>query len=92
LEFENRSLEQAREEFKVYSQEIAMFCILTTFNSVNHYSMVVYLVGIHQDYFKHGKESLENKILFRLNPNFEHSIGRGGCTIGQSFVHTLLDW
>ena len=79
---------------RISRQEVAMFffCFLTTFNSFNHYSMVVYPVGIHQDYFKRGKESLENKILFCLNPNFDHSIGRGGCIVGQSFVYALLDW
>ncbi len=84
LEFENRSLERAREIFKTSHQEVAMFHFLKTFNSFNHYSMVAYPVGIHQDYFKHGKESLENKILFCLNPNFHHSIGRGGCIVGKS--------
>ena len=70
FKFESRSLERAREEFKKSSQENAMFCFLTTFNSFNHDSMVAYPVGIHQDYFKPGKESLRNKILFCKTGNF----------------------
>ena len=74
LEFENRSLERVWEKFKTSSQEVAIIYFITTFNSFNHYSIVAYPVGIHQDYFKHRKESLENKILLCFNPNFDHSI------------------
>ena len=41
---------------------------------------------------EHGKESLENKVLFCLNPNFGKSVGRGGCLVGRSYVYALLDW
>ena len=92
LEFENKSLERARHVYKTSGHEEAMVCFLNTIKSFNHYSMMAYPVGIHQDYFKHGKESLENKILLCLNPNVHHSIGRGGCIVGRSFVYALLDW
>ena len=92
LQFENDSLAKARKEYRSANQEKAMFCFLDKFNSFNHYSMVAYPVGLHKDHFKHGKESLENKILFCLNPNFGESIGRGGCLVGCSYVYALLDW
>ncbi len=92
LLFENESLEKARKEYRSADQETAMFCFLEKFNGFNHYSMVAYPVGLHKDHFKHGKESLENKILFCLNPNFGESIGRGGCLVGRCYVYALLDW
>jgi hypothetical protein len=92
LQFENDSLAKARKEYRMANQEKAMFCFLDTFNSFNHYSMVAYPVGLHKDHFKHGKESLENKLLFCLNPNFGKSTGRGGCLVGRSYVYALLDW
>lgn len=70
LKFENRSLVQAKKEYSISNKEEAMLQFLSTFNSFKHYSMVAYPVGLHQDHFKHGKESLENKIVFCFNPNF----------------------
>ena len=92
LQFENVSLEEARKKYLQANGEEAMFRFLETFNSFNHYSMVAYPVGLHKDHFKHGKESLENKVLFCLNPNFGKSVGRGGCLVGRSYVYALLDW
>ena len=54
--------------------------------------MVAYLVGIHCDHFCCGKEHVENKILFCLNPNIGSGVGRGGCLVGNSYVYCLLDW
>jgi hypothetical protein len=92
LQFENVSLEEARKKYLQANGEEVMFPFLETFNSFNHYSMVAYPVGLHKDHFKHGKESLENKVLFCLNPNFGKSVGRGGCLVGRSYVYALLDW
>ena len=89
LLFENESLAKAQKEYRSADQETALFCFLEKFNSFNHYSMVAYPVGLHKDHFKHGKESLENKILFCLNPNFGKSTGRGGCLVGRSYVQFL---
>jgi hypothetical protein len=84
-------LAKARKEYGLANREEAMFCFLDTFNTFKHYSMVAYPVGLHKDHFKHGKESLENKLLFSLNPNFGKSTGRGGCLVGRSYVYALLD-
>lgn len=92
LKYENESLTIAREAFKQSPKDVAMYHFLSKFNSFNHYSMVAYPVGLNYDHFKHGKQSLENKRLFCLNPNLRTSIGRGGCIVGKSFVYALLDW
>jgi hypothetical protein len=92
LKYELASLEQARNVFKESDPGVAMYMFLRCFNSFNHYSMVAYPVGMHYDYFHRGKESLENKILFCLNPNFARGFGRGGCLVGSSYVYGLLDW
>ena len=49
LQFENDSLAKARKEYRSADQEKAMFCFLDKFNSFNHYSMVVYPVGLHKE-------------------------------------------
>jgi hypothetical protein len=92
LKFELVSLEHARKVFSNSPPEEAMFHFLCCFNSFNHYSMVAYPVGMHCDHFRHGKESLENKLLFCLNPNIGSGVGRGGCLVGSSYVYCLLDW
>ena len=86
MQFENDSLAKAWNEYRGADQEKAKFCFLDKINSFNHYSMVAYPVGIHQYYFKHGKESLENKILFCLNANFGRSTDRDDCLVGCSYV------
>ena len=58
----------------------------------NYYTLVAYPVAYHNDYFAHGRDSLENKTCFNydLKDNNKY-IGRGGS--GQNkFVLTLLDW
>jgi hypothetical protein len=92
LKFELASLESARTVFKNSHPDEAMYNFLCSFNSFNHYSMVAYPVGMHYDHFRHGKESLENKMLFCLKPNFGGGVGRGGCLVGTSYVYGLLDW
>ena len=54
--------------------------------------MVANPMGMYFDNFRHGKESLENKILFCLNPNLGHGVGRGGCLVGKTYVYGLFDW
>ena len=85
LKYEIVSLEQARKVFKESPPEEAMFMFLSCFNSFNHYSMVAYPAGMHCDHFHRRKESLENKMLFCLNPNFAKGVGRGGCLVGNSY-------
>ena len=92
LKYEIESLEQARKVFKESPPEVAMHKFLSCFNSFNHYSMVAYPVWMHCDHFQQRKESLENKILFCLNPNIAKGVGRGGCLVGNSYVYCLLDW
>ena len=92
LKFELASLESARKVFNKSHRDEAMYSFLCCFNSFNHYSMVAYPVGMHCDHFRHGKESLENKMLFCLKPNVGSSVGRGGCLVGSSYVYCLLDW
>ena len=92
LKYEVVSLKQARKVFKESHPEEAMYRFLTCFNSFNHYSMVAYPVGMNCDHFHHKKESLENKILFCLNPNIASGVGRDGCIVANSHVYCLLDW
>jgi hypothetical protein len=51
---------------------------------------------MHNDTFRDGAESLENKILMSVNDigcRQEHpGLGRGGCIMGTHFVYALLDW
>lgn len=44
------------------------------------YNMVVYSICMHCDHFKGGKESLENKLLFCMNPK-SITVGRGGWLV-----------
>ena len=92
LKFELVSLEHARRVFNNSPPEKAMYRFLCCFNSFNHYSMVAYPVGMHCDHFHDGKERLENKILFCLNPSIGSGVGRGGCLVGSSYVYCLLHW
>ena len=92
LKYELVSLEKARNVFKQSDPGVALYMFLRCFNSFNHFSMVAYPVGMHCDHFHRGKESLENKILFCLNPNKARVFGRGGCLVGSSYVYALLDW
>jgi len=92
LKYELVSLEQARNVFEQSDPGVALHMFLSHFNSFNHYSMVAYPIGMHCDHSHQRKESLENKILFCLNPNFARGFGRGGCLVGNSYVYCLLDW
>jgi hypothetical protein len=87
LKYELASLEQAMKVFKESHPEEALYRFLSCFNSFNHYSMVAYPVRMHCDHFHCGKESLENKILFCLNPNIASVAGRGGCLVCNSNVY-----
>ena len=58
--------------------------------------MVCHPVGIHNDHFKEGDESLENKILLSITndpgPGNHKLLGRGLHVLGNAFVYALLDW
>ena len=64
---------------------------IAAFNHLNHYSMVAYPIGMHEDHFHNG-ECLENKILFTLPRLKNGSLGRGGSLLEDRFVFALLDW
>ena len=67
---------------------------LAAFNTYHSYSMVCYPVGIHNDHFKDGDESLENKILMSIefDPSYDKGMGRGGSVMGSPLVYALLNW
>lgn len=91
LQYEYSSLLKAREAYEKAPEGNKMFHFLSKFNSFNKFSMVAYPVGMHYDYFKEGKESLENRILFCTKPK-KNSVGRGGSIVGSYYVYALLDW
>ena len=66
------------------------------FNKSHSYSMVCHPVGIHNDNFKEGDKSLENKILLSNDndpgPGNPKLLERGGHLMGNTFVNALLDW
>ena len=48
-------------------------------------------MGMHLDYFKKGKESLENKMLLCTEQR-ANMVGRVGCITGTNNIYALLDW
>jgi hypothetical protein len=58
--------------------------------------MVCYPVGMHNDTFRDGVESLKNKILMSTNDvgcrQERQGLGHGGCIMGTHFIYALLDW
>ncbi len=91
LRYECAALEEARRTYSVSHKEEAMFNFVSKFNSFNHFSMVAYPVGMHFDYFRKGKESVENKMLLCTQQR-NCTVGRGGCITGTNYVYALLDW
>ena len=70
-----------------------MFCFLSAFNKMNGYSMVVHPVGMHYDWFREDKASVENKIMFAVKRvSGRNTGGRGGSITGEKHVFALLDW
>jgi hypothetical protein len=98
LDCESRKLNESRKIFNdcdlpLHEKYLAFF---DTFNKSHSYYMVCHPVGIHNDHFKEGDESLENKILLSIenNPGSGNPklLGRGGHVMGNTFVNALLDW
>lgn len=71
-----------------------LYTLVNCFNNLHTYSMVCHPVGMHNDHFKGGDESLENKILMSIDINSakKKRLGRGGCVMGTQYVYALLDW
>ena len=94
IDCETRKMKQCRNIYKDTDKSFHAF--LASFNSYHSFSMVCYPVGIHNDHFKHGDDSLENKILLSIesDPSYDEGkgMGRGGCVMGTHFVYALLDW
>ncbi len=98
LDCESRKLNESRKIFKDCDQPLheKYLSFIDAFNNTHSYSMVCHPVGIHNDHFKEGDESLENKILLLIDndpgPGNSKVLGRGGCIMGTHFVYALLDW
>ena len=85
---------KAREKVSVANlstQNEKLLCLLKEFNDLHHYSLVSHPVGLHNDTFKEGDESIENKLLL-CSLSDKNNIGRGGSVVGRRFVFALLDW
>lgn len=90
VSFELSNIEYARLAFR---RGQSYRSLITAFLSVNSMSLVDWPVGLHEDFFAAGCESLENKLLFIYNnKNNNNNIGRGGSLIGRQRVAAILDW
>ena len=81
----------SRQVYADSQPEDAMFNMITSFNGMNHFSMVAYTVGYHCDhYYGIDDEYIENKanLMFKM----QNHIGRGGSIAGNMYVYALLDW
>ncbi len=98
LDCESRKLNKSCKIFKGCDQPLheKYLAFLDAFNKTHSYSMVCHPVGIHNDHFKEGDESLKNKIFLSIDndpgPGNSKVLGRGGCIMGTHFVYALLDW
>jgi hypothetical protein len=98
LDCESRKLKECRKIFNNCDQPVhaKFLAFFDAFNKSHSYSMVCHPVGIHNDHFKDGDESLENKILLSIDndpgPGNAKLLGRGGYVMGNHFVYALLDW
>jgi hypothetical protein len=98
LDCESSKLNESRKIFKKCDLPLPekYLAFFNAFNKSHSYSMVCHPVGIHNDHFKEGDESLENKILLSIandpGPGNPKLLGRGGHVIGNTFVYALLDW
>lgn len=54
--------------------------------------MIAYPVGMHNDHFHDGLESLENKLSIILYEVTTQISGEGGTIVGNMYVYALLDW
>jgi hypothetical protein len=99
IDCESQKIVKSREIYEACDEpmEAKYLAFLDAFNKLHSYSMVCYPVGMHNDTFKDGDESLENKILMSMiETDPQHGrrkgLGRGGCLLGTNFVYALLDW
>jgi hypothetical protein len=90
LQCESMKLNKARKLYKKCEQR-NLYALVTYFNNFHKYSMVCHPVGMHNDHFMAGDESLENKILMSIDINSGRN-KRGGCVMGTQYVYALLDW
>ena len=98
IDCETRKVQESRKVYDASDQTLEgkYLAFLDAFNKMHSYSMVCYPVGMHNDTFRDGVESLENKILMSTTDIGCHTerkgLGRGGCIMGTHFVYALLDW
>ncbi len=98
IDCETKKVQESRNMYEStdLSLEGKYIAFLDAFNKMHSYSMVCYPVGMHNDTFRDGVESLENKILMSTTDIGCHTerkgLGRGGCIMGTHFVYALLDW
>ena len=99
IDCESRKIAKSREIYEACDEpmEAKYLAFVDAFNKLHSYSMVCYPVGMHNDTFKDGDESLENKILMSMIETDPQQgrckgLGRGGCLLGTYFVYALLDW
>jgi hypothetical protein len=57
----------------------------------NSMTLIMWVVGKHNNHIYRKGEETENKILFVL-PSIKDSIGHGGPFLGNRYVLGLLDW
>ena len=98
IDCETKKVQESRNVYESTDQSLEgkYIAFLDAFNKMHSYSMVCYSVGMHNDTFRDGVESLENKILMSTNEigcsQERKGLGRGGCIMGTHFVYALLDW
>lgn len=86
---ELRNINYAR---RIFNQTWDWVSFIKAFITVNSMSLIAWPVGLHNDHFNEGGESLENKILFNLPSKKISGAGRGGSILKDQFVFALLDW
>ena len=92
VECELGRIKISRIAIKNVDEEAKMHVLLTTYNSLNNFSMVGYTAGYHHDhYYGAGHEYIENKFLNAIK-KIGGSIGRGGSVFGEKYVFAILDW
>jgi hypothetical protein len=70
LDCESKKINAARKTYQnsnIPSKEKLFFAFMESFNKLHTYSMVCHPVGMHNNHFMDGDESLENKILMSVD-------------------------
>jgi hypothetical protein len=97
LDCESRKLNEYRKILKKCDLPLPekYLAFFNAFNKSHSYFMVCHPVGIHNDHFKEGDGSQENKILLSIandpGPGNPKLLRRGGHVIGNALVYALLD-